>query len=145
VDGRPAFRQPRDGKSWTDGAASRPVSDPNWRIGHAERATVADLLSKHCVAGRLTLDELDERLAEIWAAKTQHDLDDCLTDLPPLTDDQAPTSLASWLQDGRTLLRASTLSPGAIAGVAGLVLLLGFLLVALPLLSVGWHVHDYGR
>jgi hypothetical protein len=127
-----------------DGRAD--LGKPSWRIGHQERADTADLLTEHCIAGRLTLDELDERLATVWAAKTQRDLDGCLTDLPPVTDESArQTSLASWLQEGRTLLRAGTLSPGAIAGVTGLMILLGLLLVALPLLSVDWHAHDYGH
>ena len=40
------------------------------RIGDAERDAAAAQLREHFVAGRLTLDELDERLGAAFMAKT---------------------------------------------------------------------------
>jgi hypothetical protein len=52
------------------------------RIGDAERdAAVADL-AEHYTAGRLTLDELHERLSAAFAAKTYGQLAQIMADLP---------------------------------------------------------------
>lgn len=56
---------------------------PQLRVGHAEREEVAAQLREHYASGRLTLDELHERLDAALAAKTRADLDALLTDLPP--------------------------------------------------------------
>jgi Domain of unknown function (DUF1707) len=62
----------------------------NVRIGDADREAVAAQLREHYADGRLTLDELNERLDQTFAAKTKADLDVVLRDLPhvgrPLTD-----------------------------------------------------------
>lgn len=52
------------------------------RIGDAERERVRDLLQRHAAEGRLTLDELSDRLAEVYAARTAADLDHALRELP---------------------------------------------------------------
>jgi Domain of unknown function (DUF1707) len=54
------------------------------RIGDAEREAAAEQLREHFVAGRLTLDELDERLGEIFTARTQDQLSRVMADLPSL-------------------------------------------------------------
>lgn len=53
------------------------------RVGHAEREAVAADLREHYASGRLTLEELNERLDAALAAKTHADLDALMTDLPP--------------------------------------------------------------
>ena len=62
----------------------------NVRIGDADREAVAAQLRDHYADGRLTLDELNERLDQTFAAKIKADLDVVLRDLPhvprPLTD-----------------------------------------------------------
>jgi DUF1707 SHOCT-like domain len=62
----------------------------NVRIGDADREAIAAQLREHYADGRLTLDELNERLDQTFAAKTTTDLDVVLRDLPhvarPLTD-----------------------------------------------------------
>lgn len=55
---------------------------PDMRIGDAEREDAAARLREHCAAGRLTDEELDERLTDVYAARTQGDLGRVLRDLP---------------------------------------------------------------
>ena len=54
----------------------------NVRIGDADREAVAAQLREHYADGRLTLDELNERLDQAFAAKTKADLDTVMRDLP---------------------------------------------------------------
>jgi hypothetical protein len=82
----------------------------NVRIGDADREAIAAQLREHYADGRLTLDELNERLDQTFAAKTKTDLDVVMRDLPhvarPFTDApaagfgntawQGPTGRSSW-------------------------------------------------
>jgi hypothetical protein len=52
------------------------------RIGDRERERVADRLAAHAAAGRLTVDELEERVARAHAAVTERDLFVLEADLP---------------------------------------------------------------
>ena len=63
-------------------ATPPPHRSPDLRISDAERAEVADRLSKHYGDGRLDQAEFDERLDQAMRAKTQADLDGLLADLP---------------------------------------------------------------
>jgi hypothetical protein len=54
----------------------------NVRVGDADREGVAAQLREHYADGRLTLDELNERLDQAFAAKTRADLETVLRDLP---------------------------------------------------------------
>ena len=56
--------------------------DPQQRASDAERARVADLLSRHYGDGRLDQAEFDERLDRAMKAKTHADLSGLLADLP---------------------------------------------------------------
>ena len=62
----------------------------NVRIGDADREAITAQLREHYADGRLTLDELNERLDQTFAAKTKADLNVVMRDLPhvarPLTD-----------------------------------------------------------
>ncbi len=53
------------------------------RAGDADRRQVADELQRHYVEGRLTSDELQERVRQAMAARTFGELDALLRDLPP--------------------------------------------------------------
>ena len=58
------------------------------RIGDAERERAAQSLGEHLRAGRLQVVEYDERLADVFGARTADDLTPLFTDLPggsPLT------------------------------------------------------------
>lgn len=52
------------------------------RASDADRERVAERLREAVGEGRLTLDECDERLRGVWAAKTFGELDQFLVDLP---------------------------------------------------------------
>lgn len=52
------------------------------RVSDAEREAAAAELREHFASGRLNQDELDERLASVFAAKTRGDLNALFTDLP---------------------------------------------------------------
>jgi hypothetical protein len=54
------------------------------RVGDAERRRVADDLQRHFVDGRLSSDELTDRVRQAMAARTQGDLDALVRDLPAL-------------------------------------------------------------
>jgi len=54
------------------------------RIGHAERDQVIALLQEHTTAGRLELDEFEDRIGLVTQARTTADLDAVLADLPRL-------------------------------------------------------------
>jgi hypothetical protein len=52
-------------------------------ISDADRERVVRDLTRHCGDGRLTLDELEERVGEAWAASTRSELLHALRELPP--------------------------------------------------------------
>jgi uncharacterized protein DUF1707 len=51
-------------------------------VADSDRATAADELRLHYDSGRLTLDELESRLAEVNTARTRGDLDHAFRQLP---------------------------------------------------------------
>ena len=56
--------------------------DYDVRIGDAERDAAMAQLREHFVAGRLTFDELTERIDAALTAKTQRQIDGLMADLP---------------------------------------------------------------
>jgi len=69
----------------------------NVRVGDADREAVAGQLREHYADGRLTLDELNERLDQAFAAKTRADLNAVLRDLPHVASpgaDAPPRAIA---------------------------------------------------
>jgi Domain of unknown function (DUF1707) len=59
------------------------MADPgSLRVSDDERESVVEELREHTVAGRLTAEELDERLDAVYKAKTRADLDMLRADLP---------------------------------------------------------------
>jgi Domain of unknown function (DUF1707) len=78
----PDAGQPREQRvpGWRVPGYSR--YDFDLRIGDAERDATMAQLRDHFVAGRLTLDELTERLDLALAAKTQGQIDGLMADLP---------------------------------------------------------------
>src|SRR5487761_242443 len=87
----------------------------NIRVGDAEREAVASQLREHYADGRLTLDELNERLDQVFAAKTRTELAMVTRDLPmgmrPMAGAQAG-GVNSW-QD------ATSGSAGSGSGYSG--------------------------
>ena len=83
------------GQSWTGGWGYQPRrrgsgSNPNLRVSDAERADVADRLSKHYGDGRLDQTEFNERMERAMNAKTQGDFAGLFEDLPDVAGQEAP-------------------------------------------------------
>jgi hypothetical protein len=74
----------------------------NVRIGDADREEVAAQLREHYADGRLTLEELNERLDQTFAAKTKADFSPVLHDLPQGMPPTAgvPSMNAGWQGQG---------------------------------------------
>ena len=70
----------------------------NVRVGDADREAVAAQLREHYADGRLTLEELNERLDQAFAAKTKADLNTVMRDLPQAMRPAAgmPYGGAAW-------------------------------------------------
>ena len=60
----------------------QPLPRGELRVSDQERDATLDLLGTHAAAGRLTLDELEERAAQVLGAKTRSDLAIVTSDLP---------------------------------------------------------------
>lgn len=75
---------------------------PALRIADSDREQTIAVLREHCVAGRLTLDELSGRIATVYEARMQADLDLITQDLPALGPLAARPALA------RSALRQAT-------------------------------------
>ena len=69
------------------------MADRDFRVSDAERDRVARQLRDHCAVGRITIDELDERLEVAYRASTREELALATFNLPPGED--APQSRAS--------------------------------------------------
>jgi DUF1707 SHOCT-like domain len=76
------------------------------RAADEDRERVATALRTHCEAGRLSIDELEERLAAAYAAKTLGDLDPLMADLPALPTRHAVTAPSDAAGAGGPGLRA---------------------------------------
>ena len=61
------------------------------RLSDADRERIYDLLAQHAAAGRITMEELERRVAHAAAADSRDEAAALLSDLPPLPGDgQAP-------------------------------------------------------
>jgi len=67
----------------------------NVRVGDVERDAVATQLREHYADGRLTLDELNERLDQAFAARTRADLNTVTRDLPYISRPAASAPAAA--------------------------------------------------
>jgi uncharacterized membrane protein len=83
------------------------------RVGDAERDAAANELREHFASGRLTQDELNERLDQTFAAKTRGDLSGLFTDLPsPSAWQEASAGGSTGLAGGPFGARAPLGRPG---------------------------------
>jgi Domain of unknown function (DUF1707) len=78
-------------------ASARPAPPPQ-RASDADRDVAADVLCSAVADGRLTLDELDDRLTAVLSARTLIELAALIADLPdrPRTPSPAPESPTRW-------------------------------------------------
>lgn len=61
---------------------AQPREDPDLRVSDEDRERVAVMLRKNASDGRLSVDELSERLDKVYAARTARDLAPLTRDLP---------------------------------------------------------------
>jgi len=73
-------------------AAGRPAQPPPQRAADADRDIAADILCAAVADGRLSLDELDDRLAAALSARTIPELAALIADLP----DRRPAPPPTW-------------------------------------------------
>ncbi|GAA2416986.1 DUF1707 domain-containing protein [Actinomadura vinacea] len=81
------------------GRADSSPSPPELRASDADRDRVADVLRDAAGEGRLTLEELDERLSAVYSAKTYAELEPITRDLP-LPADPAPAPAPAYRAAG---------------------------------------------
>jgi hypothetical protein len=62
------------------------------RLSDADRDVASEFLRRHFAEGRLTLDEMEDRLAVVYSAKTGADLAGIFDDLPAETAVEPATS-----------------------------------------------------
>jgi hypothetical protein len=70
------------------------TSNTRIRASDADRDRTVAALREHLAAGRLTIEEFDERLDKACAAKTLGELDSLMADLPETDPGQLPGALA---------------------------------------------------
>jgi Domain of unknown function (DUF1707) len=70
------------------------ATDPRMRASDADRDRAASALREHHAVGRLTVEEFNERLDGVYAAKTMGDLEHLLSDLPASDVYQLPVPSA---------------------------------------------------
>jgi Domain of unknown function (DUF1707) len=70
------------------------TSNPKTRASDADRDRTVAALREHLAAGRLTLEEFEERMDKACAAKTLGELDSLMTDLPETGPGQLPDAPA---------------------------------------------------
>lgn len=94
--------------------------DPHIRASDPDRERVVEALQRHSAAGRLTLDEFDQRSAAAYAARTIGDLHAIIADLPTLPEPVEPASVrARGMAAHRLWILAALVATLAGAGVLG--------------------------
>jgi DUF1707 SHOCT-like domain len=123
------------------------------RASDGDREAATASLGRHYASGRLSLDELNERVQHALSARSRRELAWTLRDLPPLWRDRdGVTQLTLALQlRGRRLVRRALFLGGVVAGWMTLNALLLFALIVvavvhgvtlleIALLPVAWLV-----
>jgi len=83
ADGGRGYRGYRSERYEEDGpVVTRVRSDAGVRASDAERDAAATELRRHAGAGRLSVDELEQRLEHALGARTRGELEAVMTDLP---------------------------------------------------------------
>ena len=89
------------------------------RASHADRERVATVLNQALAEGRLSLDELQERLDTVYAAKTLAELEPVTKDLPGHTS-LVPRSAEGAVQPAPAAVRRrASRPPGRGSAAAG--------------------------
>ncbi len=115
------------------------VINPGMRISDADRAEVADHLSKQYSEGRLDQAEFNERLDRAMRAKTQSDLTWLLSDLPGVEPARDPARTPQRRRYSRMVLLIAMVAVAFFAWQALVRPYLPWLLVALLAYLLLWH------
>jgi hypothetical protein len=100
-------------------SSSPAARDPqHLRASDADRERVANVLREAAGDGRLTMDELDERLDAVYAAKTYAELEPITHDLPDTGGTPVPAVASAAAADPGRFGSAAT-SSGAVAILGG--------------------------
>ena len=94
------------------------ANDRSFRASDEDRERLVAVLREQMVAGRLTSEELDERVGAAYSAKTWDDLRDLVKDLPvpvQFADERVPVPPPQAVHLSRRARRPSALLPIAIA------------------------------
>ncbi len=125
------------------------AAGPGVRIGNAEREAAATSLREHYAQGRLTLEEFNQRLDAVFAAKTDVELARITRDLPHVGPYAPPPYSAPWppSQPNRAPMPGSAYPVGAGEGYRrracgpgsfGWVSMAIWLLAIFVIISVSW-------
>jgi hypothetical protein len=123
------------------------------RCSTTDRETVAARLHEAAGEGRLTMDEVEERLTAVYAARHQHELDALTADLPETDTGWRATAARLWssllAQLAVLLGRAPARSKRhrmliALTTIAALVLLGGIAALMIDGLTDGGGHHGFG-
>jgi len=130
----------------------------NVRVGDADREAVAAQLREHYADGRLTLEELNERLDQAFAAKTKADLNTVMRDLPQVAQPTAGAPYGGTAWQGPAWQGPMVTRPGQEYGNSGwgssqrprgtcgaLAPLMGLVWMCLILGGIFLFGHDGGR
>ncbi len=112
------------------------TNTPDVRASDAERERTAETLHAAAGEGRLSLEELEERLTAAYAARYRHELPALTADLPAATSGSAPENTgrgwsAAWS-------RVAALPPGFVVHVAIVAVLATTLIVRWAVLGTPW-------
>jgi uncharacterized membrane protein len=108
-------------------AASNRLAPGDLRVSDADRDRALAALSEHYQAGRLTLEEFEERSEQTLKSKTERELTGLFTDLPTTPQVLAPaTGQAVTAPEARTHWPAARVIATA-AGIAALAIFVSFL------------------
>jgi hypothetical protein len=113
------------------------------RIGDVERDAAAQELGDHFAAGRLTIEELHERLSLVLSAQTRGHLTGVMADLPTAhqaTSRVAPSSLPAVANDSQEQENAGD-TAGRVGAIA--LLLLAILIWLFTALLFAGHGYGY--
>jgi hypothetical protein len=111
VNDDPGAEQPREELVPGWHVPSRTRYDYDVRVGDAERDATMAQLREHFAAGRLTFDELTERIDAALVTKTQRQIDALMADLPrpPRVARPEPAEVVPAPDPGRFLVFAMLL------------------------------------
>ena len=95
------------------------MTQPHLRAADTDRAAVAAALGEHMAAGRLTVEEYEERVARAYAARTYGDLDALTADLPAPTRGPAAPPAAPAAPFHPVPCASRAMGPGTDSGWRG--------------------------